>query len=66
MKVITMVVPKIFSSGQMGQFGSENGAYPPNSKIFKKKICRMKGSNRYMKILLVFWEKKSFGWILSF
>ena len=39
MKVITMVVPKIFSSGQMGQFGPENGAYPPNSKIFKKKFA---------------------------
>ena len=35
--------------------------HPHNSEIFFK-FCRMKGANRYMKILLVvFREKKSFG-----
>ena len=40
-------------------------AHPDNSGSAQRillKFCRMKGANRYMKILLVvFWEKNSFG-----
>ena len=49
----------------MGHFGRGNGAYPHNSEStlrFFKTFCRMKGADRYMKVLLVvFREKKSFG-----
>ena len=49
----------------MDYFGPENGAHPHNSELtvrFFKNFCRMKGANRYMKILLVvFREKNSFG-----
>ena len=48
----------------MGYFGPENRAHPHNSEStlrFFKNFCRMKGANRYMKMLLVvFREKKSF------
>ena len=47
----------------MGHFGPENGAYPHNSEStlrFFKKNCRMKGANRYMKILLVIFRRKKF------
>ena len=58
-------MPEIFCSGQMGQFGPKNGAHSHNSEStlrFFKKFCRMKGTNRHMKILLVvFQEKNSFG-----
>ena len=49
----------------MDHFGPKNGAYPHNSEStlrFFLKICRMKGANSYLKILLViFREKNSFG-----
>ena len=45
-------------------------AHPHNSGLAQRiflKFCRMKGAKRYMKILLVvFWEKKSFGAIWYF
>ena len=48
----------------MGRFGLENGTSHNSGlalRIFLK-FCRMKGANRYMKILLVvFREKNSFG-----
>ena len=47
----------------MDHFGPENGAYPHNSestrRFFLKKIYRMKGANRYMKILLVVFREKN-------
>ena len=47
-------------SGQMGHFGPKNGTSCNSGlalRIFKK-FCRMKGANRYMKIILdIFWEK---------
>ena len=53
----------------MGHFGSENGTSSNSGlalRIFLK-FWRIKGANRYMKILLVlFREKKSFGAISSF
>ena len=54
----------------MGHFGPEDGAHPHKSEStlrFFLKTCRMKGANRYMKIVsVVFQEKKSFGAIWSF
>ena len=48
----------------MGHFEPENGRSHNSGsavRIFKK-ICRMKGANRYMKVLLVaFWEKIHLG-----
>ena len=48
----------------MGHFEPENGTSHNSGsavRIFKK-ICRMKGANRYMKVLLVvFWEKIHVG-----
>ena len=65
MKVISMVCTKNFYSGQMGHFCPGNGAHPHNSTStlrFFKNFCRIKGADRYMKILQVaFREKKSFG-----
>ena len=72
MKVITMVyTPKKICSGQMGCFGPKNGAHPHNSestlRFFLQKFWRLKGADRYMKILLVvFREQNSFGEIRSF
>ena len=54
---------RFFFSRQMGYFGPENGAYPHNSESalrFLKKICRMKGAHRYMKISLVIFRKKNY------
>ena len=50
----------------MGCFGPKNGAHPHNPesalRFFLHKFCRLKGSDRYMKILLVvFREQNSFG-----
>ena len=48
----------------MGHFGSENGTFRNSGSALRifLKFCRMKGANRYMKILLVvFREKNSFG-----
>ena len=48
----------------MEHTGPENGAYPHNSESTLRffKVSRMKGANRYMKILrVVFREKNSFG-----
>ena len=49
----------------MGYFGPENRAHPHNSEStlrFFKNLCRMRETNRYMKMLLVvFQEKNSFG-----
>ena len=65
MKVIIMVcAKKKFVQDKWAILGLKM-AYPHNSgsalRIFLK-FCRMKGANRYMKILLVvFREKKSFG-----
>ena len=64
MKVIIMVCTKKNFSGQMGHFGSENGTSDNSGSALRilLKFCRMKGANRYMKILLVvFREKNSFG-----
>ena len=46
--------PKKIYSGQMGHFGPKNGTCCNSGlalRIFKK-FCRIKGANRYMKILL--------------
>ena len=63
-----MVCTKIFllgHFGQMGHFGPKDGAHPHKSEStlsFFLKSCRMKGSNRYMKIVsVIFQGKKSFG-----
>ena len=55
----------------MDHFGPENGT--SNNSGFAPRIflqiffCKMKEANRFIKILLVvFWEKKSFGAIWSF
>ena len=36
-------------------------AYPDNSGLALRIFCRMKGANRYMKILLVVFRENSFG-----
>ena len=64
-------MPKKIFSGQMGCFGPKNGAHPHNPestlRFFLYKFCRLKGADRYMKILLVvFREQNSFGAIRSF
>ena len=61
-----MVYIKKNCLGQMGSFGPKNGAHAHNSestqRIFFKKFSRMKGADRYMKTLLVFFGKQnSFG-----
>ena len=63
--------PKKVCSGQMGCFGPKTGAHPHNSestlRFVLKKFCRMKGADRYMKILLVvFREQNSFWAVRSF
>ena len=64
MKVIIMVCTKKFVHDKRAVLGLKM-AHPHNSgsvlRIFLK-FCRIKGANRYMKILLVvFLEKNSFG-----
>ena len=64
MKVIIMVCTKKKFSGQMGHFGTENGTSSQfwiGSKNFLNFFCKMKGANRYMKILLVVFRENSFG-----
>ena len=70
MKEITMVCTKKIFFRTNGPFWSRKLCYPHNSEStlrFFLKNCRMKGANRYMKILwVVFREKNSFGAIWSF
>ena len=58
--VIKMVCTKNFVQDKWAILGPKM-AHPRNSgstvKVFLK-LCRMKGANRYMKILLAFFEKK--------
>ena len=44
----------------MGHFGSENGTFYNSGSALRifLKFCRMKGANRYMKILLVVFQEK--------
>ena len=70
MKVITIVCTRKKIVHVKWAILGPDMVHPRNSgsalKIFKK-FCRMKGANRHMKILLVvFWEKSSFGAIWSF
>ena len=64
MKVIAMVYSKTDWLRTNGDFGSENGTSHNSGSNLTDflKFCRIKGANRYMKILLVvFLEKNSFG-----
>ena len=55
MKVKIMVCIKKSCSGQMGHFGPKNGTSDNSGSVLRTflRFCRMKGANRYMKILLI-------------
>ena len=62
--MITVCTKKIFPD-KCDIFGPKM-AYPDNSGLALRIFCRMKGANRYMKILLVVFRENSFGAIWSF